>query len=176
MTLAQAYYALAAVLFVAGFLLLTGSPALRTFRRSRAAAALFAVLASAWFGWWLLNLPEADLAGLPRTPVVAVFVTASLATIFYLPDLLPIRAFGVLLLFLARHVLDAGYGQLPHSLLAAVLSYGLLVFFGLWWAAAPPAFIAQCDWLLARSGRHRFVGALLLLLGLGCVAQSFLLP
>lgn len=176
MTLAQAYYALTAVLLGAGLLFLTGAPVLRTFRRSRAATFLLAVLATVWFGWWLLNLPEADLAGLPRMPVVVVFVMASLAAIVYMPDLLPIRALGVLLLFLARHVLDAGYRQLPHSLLAASVSYGLLVFFGLWWAASPPAFVSQCDWLLARPVRHRLAGAVLLLLAAGCLVQSFLLP
>lgn len=176
MTLAQAYYALAAVLAVLGWLLLTASPALRSFRRSKAATLVLAVAATAWFGWWLQNLPEADLAGLPRLPVLVVFVGASLATILYMPDLLSIRAVGVLLMFLARHVLDAGYRQLPHSLLAATLSYGLLVFFGLWWAASPPAFVAQCDWLLARPLRHRLAGGLLLLLAAGCLVQSFLLP
>lgn len=173
-TLVQAYYALAAALAVFGWLFLTASPLLHSFRRSRPATVILALIATAWFAWWLQNLPEADLAGMPRMPVLAVFVAASLATLFYMPDLLAIRALGVLLLFGARHVLDAGYRQLPHSLLAATISYGLLVFFGLWWASSPPAFVAQCDWLLTRPVRHRLVGGLLLLLAAACACQALL--
>ena len=67
-TLAQAYYALAAFLLLAGWLIVTDSPVLRTFRRSKGATVILALVAIAWFAWWLLNIPEADLAGLPRMP------------------------------------------------------------------------------------------------------------
>ena len=77
---------------------------------------------------------------------------------------------------LARATLDGGYRQLPHSLLDASVSYGVLVLFGFWWACSPPVFCRQCDWVLATSGRRNVVGGLSLLLGLACVAQSFDLP
>ncbi|MEY3548490.1 MAG: hypothetical protein RLZZ552_857, partial [Verrucomicrobiota bacterium] len=86
-TLAQAYYALAALLLLAGWLIVTDSQVLRTFRRSKGATYLLGLAATAWFAWWLMNLPEADLAGLPRLPVVAGFIGASLATFAYMPDL-----------------------------------------------------------------------------------------
>ena len=130
-TLAQAYYALAAVLLLAGFLVWTGAEGLRSFRRSGFATAVLGLAAVAWFVGWLWFLPEPDLAGINRNLVLAVFTVASLATFKYLPDLLAIRSLGVLMMFLARHVLDAGYTHLPYSLLAASVSYGLLVLFGL---------------------------------------------
>ncbi|MEY2820524.1 MAG: hypothetical protein RJA37_840 [Verrucomicrobiota bacterium] len=172
MTLAQAYAALAAFLLAAGWLVFTDAALLRTFRRSRTASLLLVVSASAWFCWWLLNLPDPDLAGLPRLPAAAGFTVCALATYFYMPDLLAVRSLGVIMMFLARHVLDAGFGRLPDSLLAASLSYGLLVFFGMWWAASPPAFVRLCDWILAESLRRRTAGAALLLSGAACVFSA----
>ena len=172
-TLAQAYYALAAFLLLAGWLVVTDAPILRSFRRSKNATYLLGLVAIAWFGWWLLNIPEADLAGLPRLPVVLGFMAASLAAFAYMPDFLSVRALGVIMLFLARHALDAGYRQLPYSLLDASVSYGVLILFGFWWACSPPVFCRQCDWVLATDGRRKVVGALGFLLAAACVVQSF---
>lgn len=176
MTLAQAYYALAAGLLLAGGLLLGDAPVLRTFRRSSAATWLLGLAAIAWFAWWLVTMPEADLAGLPRTPVILLFMAACLATFFTMPDFLAVRALAVLMLFLARAALDAGYRQLPHSLLEASLSYGVLILFGFWWACSPPVFCRQCDWVLARDHRRLILGGTCLALALACLAQSFVLP
>jgi hypothetical protein len=175
-TLAQAYYALAACLLLAGSLVLADATVLRAFRRSRGATLLLGLAAIVWFAWWLVNLPEADLAGIPRLPVVAVFIGASFATFYTMPDFLSVRALGALMLFLARATLDAGYRQLPHSLLDAAVSYGLLILFGFWWACSPPVFGRQCDWVLATAGRRTVVGGLLLVLGAACLVQSFRLP
>jgi hypothetical protein len=172
-TLAQAYFALAAVLLLAGGLVGTGSSALRAFRRSGFATAVLGLAAILWFIAWLWFLPEPDLAGINRNLVLGVFSVASFATFKYLPDLLSVRALGVLMMFLARHVLDAGYTHLPYSLLAAAVSYGLLVIPGLWWASSPPAFVRQCDWILASTLRARVVGAGLAGLGVACVYQAF---
>ena len=171
-TLAHAYYALAAFLLVADWLVVTDAAVLRSFRRSKDATYLLGLVAIAWFAWWLLNIPDADLAGLPRLPVVAVFVVASLATFVYMPDFLSVRALAVIMLFLARHVLDAGYRQLPASLLAASVSYGVLILFGFWWACSPPVFCRQCDWVLATDVRRKAVGALCFLLAGACAFQS----
>ena len=172
-TLAQAYYALAAFLLLAGWLIVTDSPVLRSFRRSKGATYVLGLVAIAWFGWWLVNIPEADLAGLSRMYVVIGFIGASLLTFVYMPDFLSVRALGVCMLFLARHALDAGYRQLPYSLLDASVSYGVLILFGFWWACSPPVFCRQCDWVLATDGRRKFFGGASFLLAVACVAQSF---
>jgi hypothetical protein len=172
-TLAQAYFALAAVLLLAGGLVWSGAEVLRSFRRSGFATAVLGLAAVAWFVAWLCFLPEPDLAGLNRPLVLVVFAGASLATFKYMPDLLAVRALGVLMMFLARHVLDAGFTHLPYSLLAAAVSYGLLVLFGLWWASSPPAFARQCDWVLASAWRQRVLGAGLACLGVASVYQAF---
>lgn len=172
MTLAQAYYALATCLLLGGWLIFTASPLLKSFRRDTTATFGLLLLAVGWFAWNLYSLPEPDLAGLPRLPVMAVFVIASLLTYLYMPDFLAVRSLGVLMLFLGRQTLDAGYGQLPYSLLAATVSYGLLIIWGFWWAASPVAFNRHCDWVLATPARQKIVGGLWLALGLACLGQS----
>ena len=172
-TLAQAYYALAAFLLVAGWLIVTDAPVLRSFRRSKGATYLLGLVAIAWFAWWLMNIPEADLAGLPRMPVIVGFIGFSLLTFVYMPDFLSVRALAVIMLFLARHALDAGYRQLPYSLIDASVSYGVLILFGFWWACSPPVFCRQCDWVLATADRRKVGGGLSLMLAIACVVQSF---
>lgn len=172
MTLAQAYYALAAFLCLGGWLLFSGSPLLVSFRRDRAATLILLALAVGWFAWQLYTMPEPDLAGLPRNLVMIVFVGAGLLTYLYMPDFLSVRCLGVLMLFLARLTLDAGYRQLPLSLLDASVSYGVLVLFGLWWASSPVAFNQQCDWVLATPTRRKLIGGLALVLGLACLYNS----
>ncbi len=174
MTLPQAYYALAAFLLVAGFLVFTGSPILRTFRRSKVATWVLGLIAIAWFAWWLqTGMPPADFAGLPRLPVQVVFLGFSFLAFYFMPDFLSVRALAVIMLFLARTTLDAGSRQLPASLLEASVSYGFLVLFGFWWASSPPVFNRQCDWVLATQGRQRAVGGFMLILAVACLAQSF---
>jgi len=173
-TLPQAYYALAAFLLLAGGLVFTGSPVLRSFRRSQGATWLLGLLAIGWFAWWLqTGMPDADFAGLPRLPVQIVFIGFSVLAFFSMPDFLSVRALAVIMLFLARTTLDAGIRQLPASLLDASISYGFLVLFGFWWASSPPVFNRQCDWVLATQGRQRAVGGFMLILAVACLAQSF---
>lgn len=168
--------ALAALLLFAGRLFYNAAPSLQSFRRSKGATAFLLLLAVGWFTYQLLNLPEPDLAGLPRLPIVVIFTFASLATYFVMPDFLSVRALGVLMLFLARETLDAGYRHLPYSLLNASITYGILVVFGFWWAASPVAFNAQCDWVTAKPIRHKTIGAVLYSLAVACVVQAALLP
>lgn len=172
MTLAQAYYALAAFLLLGGWLIFSGSSWLVSFRRDRSATLLLLFLATGWFAWQLYTLPEPDLAGLPRNVVLGVFIGASLLTYVFMPDFLSVRAFAVLMLFLARLTLDAGYRQLPYSLLDASVSYGILVLFGLWWASSPVAFNRHCDWVLATPLRRKLVGGLWIVLAVACLLHS----
>ena len=172
MTLAQAYYALAAFLLLGGWLIFTASPLLKSFRRDTTTTLGLLLLAVGWFAWNLYTLPEPDLAGIPRMPVMAAFIISSLLTYVYMPDFLSVRALGVLMLFLGRKTLDAGYGQLPFSLLEASVSYGILIIWGFWWAASPVAFNRHCDWVLTSANRHKTVGGIWLALGLACLVQS----
>jgi len=175
-SLAQAYLVLAAILLLSGGLVYFNTPILKSFRRDKFATIILLITAVAWFGFQLLHLPEPDLAGLPRDIVVYVFVAAGLLTYFTMPDFLSVRALGVIMLFIARQTLDAGYRQLPYSLLDATVSYAFLVIFGLWWAMSPVAFNKQCDWILERPIRAKTLGVIFFITGLACLLQIKFIP
>ena len=176
MTLHAASLALAAFLGLAGVVLLVAPDLLVRVRRSPLAGAVLGLAAVGLLGWHLAHLPEPDLAGFPRLPVLGVFVLAGLAAFIWMPDLLPVRALGCLMMFLARAVLDAGWMQLPHSRLNALLAYALLVVPGLWWATSPGAFVRHTDWLLARPVRRGALGVALILAATAALARDLLMP
>lgn len=161
MKLGEAYLLLTILLAIAGWLFFRASPWLHSFRRHRGTTILFLAGVLAWLTWHLFHLSDADILGLPRPWVMGVILIPCLLSYFFMPDFLAVRCLGVLMLFTARAVLDAGYGHLPQSLWAASLSYGIFVLFGLWWAVSPVAFNQQCDALLKSPLRHKILGSLL---------------
>jgi hypothetical protein len=163
MKLTEAYLLLTIVLALAGWLFFKASPWLQSFRRDRWMTVIFLSAVIVWLTWHLWHLSEADILGLPRSWVMALILIPCLLSYYFMPDFLAVRCLGALMLFTARAVLDAGYGHLPHSLWAASVSYGILVLFGLWWAASPVAFNQHCDALLKSASRHKTVGGLLFL-------------
>ena len=176
MSLAQAYLVLAAILLLSGWLVYSSAPVLKSFRRDKFATIILLIAAVGWFGFQLQHLPEPDLAGLPRQIIVWVFVTAGLLSFFTMPDFLSVRALGVLMLFTARQTLDAGYRQLPYSLLDASISYVFLVILGLWWAMSPVVFNKQCDWILEKPTRAKTLGIIFFITGLACLLQIKFIP
>ena len=84
--LSYAYLFQAAFLVISGVLILPNANVLRAFRRSTVAGILLAGSAVALLVWNLQHLSEPDLAGFPRTPVVAVFAVAGLAAFIWMPS------------------------------------------------------------------------------------------
>lgn len=171
--LSYAYLFQAAFLAISGVLILTNANVLRAFRRSTVAGILLAGSAVALLVWNLQHLSEPDLAGFPRTPVVAVFAVAGLAAFIWMPDLIAVRGLGALMLFFARGCLDAGWMQLPDSLLCASISYAGLAIPGLWWAASPGAFGVHIDMILATPVRRRVAGGFLCLLAFAAATSAW---
>jgi hypothetical protein len=175
-SLTQAYLALAAFFMLSGWLVFSNASILHSFQRDRLITFFLLMITVAWFGWQIHVMPEPDLAGLPRNFVFWFFISASLLSYFTMPDLLAIRVLGVLMLFTARQTLDAGYRQLPYSLLDATLSYLILVIFGLWWAMSPGVFYKQHQWISEKPSRYKFIGIILIVLSLACLAQIKFIP
>lgn len=173
MELKEAYLLVTAIFALAGWLFFKASPWLQTFRRDRWTTIILLIVTVAWLTWHLWHLSEADILGLPRTWVMAAILIPCVLSYIFMPDFLAVRCVGVLMLFTARAVLDAGYGHLPHSLWAASVSYAILVPFGLWWAASPVAFNQHCDVLIQSPARHKTGGGLLLLVSAVSLYQFF---
>lgn len=176
MSLTVATWLLASVLTLVAIQTLVAPYLWISLRRSKSAGAVLGLAAIFMLGWHLGNLPQPDLAGFPRLPVLIIFVLGGLAAFIWLPDLLPVRALGCLMMFLARAVLDAGWMQLPESALNAWICYLLLVIPGLWWATSPGAFVRHTDGLLARPALRYTFGGILLATALATVGRALTLP
>ena len=172
MSLAQAYFLLAAILALPGVLLPfpAGVRALKALPRSKVATVVFFGAAAAWFLYGIMQMGEADLAGIPRVYMLGGFGAAAAAAFWLLPDLLAVRGLAGLLLLTARPLLDAGFGKLPHSLALATVTYAL-IFAALVFGVAPYLLRDGIAWTTATTGRARGVaGAFLAVaaLCLGC--------
>ncbi|MDR2845197.1 MAG: hypothetical protein LBV28_03785 [Puniceicoccales bacterium] len=179
MTLFNAYIASGAVLTASGLALASGTrgatAALRGFPRSTAAAVVFFGGGAVWFLWGITRLGESDLAGFPREWMLGIFGVAGLLAFKFLPDLLAVRGLAVLMLLSARALLDAGYMQVPHSLVLATTAYAFVVL-GVWWGAAPYVFRDWSGWVLEKRPRTLAVGVLIGAVGLANLISAFFVP
>ena len=180
MTLLQAYLATGGVLVAVGFLLAFRGEkfarVLLSLSRSRAAAVVLWGGALAWFVWHLLTIPEVDLAGFPRSWLLALFGGAGALAFKFLPDLLPLRGIAVLALFSCAELLTAGYGQLPYSRILAGTAYVVVV--AALWTGASPYVLRNAFSRVSESVRFRVVAAAIFLLAgiANLVAGIFWLP
>lgn len=99
MSLTVATWLLASVLTLVAIQTLVAPYLWISLRRSKSAGAILGLAAIFMLGWHLGNLPQPDLAGFPRLPVLIIFVLGGLAAFIWLPDLLPVRALGCLMMF-----------------------------------------------------------------------------
>ena len=107
MSLFQAYSAVGGFFVALGALLIFFgeriAPALEALPRSRAAGFVLWGGALAWFLWHLTTIPAVDLAGFPRSWLLALFGGAGLLAFKFLPDLLALRGLAVLADLLCQH-------------------------------------------------------------------------
>lgn len=176
MSLFHAYLATGCTLAGFGLLLLffgeKFSSALTALPRSRVATVVLWGGAFAWFIFHLLTIPNVDLAGFPRSWLIALFGGAGLLAFKFLPDLLALRGLAVLVLFSCNELLSAGFGQLPYSRVLAGTAY-LLILAALWGGASPYVWRNAIDWV-ARSTRNRVItGAGGLVLGTANLLAGF---
>jgi hypothetical protein len=176
MTLFLAYVFLGAALTALGAALSSGSAfmtnVLRSFPRSAAAGVLCFGGGAAWFLWTVFSLGESDLAGFPRNWMLGIFGATALLSFWFLRELLAVRGLAVLMLLVARELLDAAYMQQPLSLVLASTTY-VLVVLGIVWGAAPYLLRDWLEWLLARRGRSLAAGVFIALTGAANLACAF---
>lgn len=169
MSLFHAYLATGGTLTALGLLFLFSgerfSSMLGTLPRSRAATIVLWGGAFAWFIFHLLTIPNVDLAGFPRSWLIALFGGAGLLAFKFLPDLLALRGLAVLVLFSCNELLSAGFGQLPYSRVLAGTAY-LLILAALWGGASPYVWRNAIDWVAHNPKNRVIAGAGTLALGI----------
>jgi hypothetical protein len=150
--------------------------AARKFPRNLSAGVVLMLLGTAWFVWNVQNEPIADFA--PFKPyMMAGFVAVGVLSCLYVRDFLAVRGLAVVLLLLARLMLDTGrvhLGESPFVLVIQGWAY-LLIIAGIWFTITPWRLRDFIEWATVTDTRTRWLSAVRLafaafVLGLGLTA------
>jgi hypothetical protein len=128
--------------------------AVRKFPRHLPTGIFLMMLATAWFVWLVSIEPIADFAAFKPHMMVA-FAAIGIATCFYVQDFLAVRGLAVVLLLLAKLMVDTGrphLGATPWVLLIQSLAY-VFVIAGIWLTIAPWRLRDLLHWATATEQR-----------------------
>jgi hypothetical protein len=96
------------------------------------------LLATGWFAWNVHVEPVADFSVF-KPYMIAGFIAVGILSCIFVRDFLAVRGLAVVLLLLAKLMVDTGrphLGQSPWVLLIQVWAYGLVVL-GIWFTVTP---------------------------------------
>jgi hypothetical protein len=149
--------------------------ALKAMPRSASAAYVFFGAGAAWFLWNVWHLSSADF-GDYRTLLTIGFAAVAFFAFKCVPDFLAVRGLCVLVLLAATPLLGAAYMeyQYPQRLFMVSIVY-VCIALSIWLGASPFRMRDFFEWLFARPGRTRGLGAAMLGYGLllGVVAFTY---
>jgi len=146
----------------------------RRFPRSLPAGYALMALATAWFLYNVSLESIADFAAYKPHMIVA-FGLIGLGCCIFVTDFLAVRGLAVLLLLLAKLMVDAGrphLGETPWVLLNQGAAYALAVL-GIWLTVAPYRLRDWIEWNIAKPPRLRIGSVMRLLAGLAFAALGF---
>jgi hypothetical protein len=144
--------------------------AVRRFPRSVPWGVLLMLLGTAWFVWNVSQESISDFAAY-KTPMMIGFSAIGIGACFFVQDFLAVRGFAVLLLLLAKLMLDTGRPHLSETHLTWVIQGLAYVFVvaGIWLTVSPWRLRDGLNWATASEKRLRVGCAIQLAVGL-CVA------
>lgn len=148
---------------------------LRKFPRSQQWGYALMTLATAWFLYNVKLESIADFAAYKRHMMVA-FGLIGLGACLFLKDFLAVRGLAVVLLLLAKLMVDTGrphLGESPWILVNQSVAY-LLVILGVWLTVSPWRLRDWINWNTADDRRLRVGAAVRLACGLGFAALGWL--
>lgn len=112
--------------------------AVRKFPRNFVVGVVLMLLATAWFVWNVNIEPIADFSAFKPHMMIA-FAAVGIASCIFVRDFLAVRGLAVLLLLLAKLMVDTGrpyLGDSPFVLVIQVWAY-VLIFAGIWFTVTP---------------------------------------
>jgi len=130
--------------------------AARKFPRHIPTGIFLMALATLWFLWNVKQEPIADFAAIKPHMMVA-FAAIGLGTCIFVQDFLAVRGLAVVLLLLAKLMVDTGHphlGQTPWVLLIQTWAY-ILVVAGIWFTVSPWRLRDFLNWATATEQRIR---------------------
>jgi len=128
--------------------------AVRKFPRSMAWGYALMLLGTLWFLWNLNQESISDFAAF-KTPLLAGFAAIGLGACFFVQDFLAVRGFAVVLLLLAKLMVDTGRPHLsdtPWVLVIQAWAY-VLVLAGMWFTVSPWRLRDFLEWGTANEKR-----------------------
>jgi len=148
--------------------------ALRKFPRSLQWGYALMTLATVWFVYNVSLESIADFAAYKKHMMVA-FGAIGLGACLFLKDFLAVRGLAVVLLLLAKLMVDAGrphLGESPWILVNQTVAY-VLVVLGIWWTISPWRLRDWINWNMAKDQRLRVGAGVRMALGLSFAALGF---
>jgi hypothetical protein len=146
----------------------------RQFPRNLAAGVVLMLLGTAWFVWNVNNEPIADFSAF-KPYMMAGFIAVGVLSCIFVRDFLAVRGLAVVLLLLAKLMVDTGrphLGQSPFVEVIQAWAYGLVVM-GIWLTITPWRLRDVLEWATATEARTRLLSgvrlafaAFVLILGL----------
>ena len=148
--------------------------AARKFPRNLAAGVGLMLLGTAWFVWNVNNEPIADFSAF-KPYMMAGFAAVGVLACVFIQDFLAVRGLAVVLLLLAKLMVDTGRPHLGESPLVLVIQSWayLLIAAGIWFTITPWRLRDLIAWATATEARTRLLSgvrlafaAFILILGL----------
>jgi hypothetical protein len=141
--------------------------AVRRFPRSVSCGWVLMLLGTAWF---LYNLNQESIADFAswKNALIALFAAVGIGSCIFVQDFLAVRGLAVVLLLLAKLMVDAGREHLADNhwvLVIQVWAY-VLVLAGMWWTVSPWRLLDLLNWATANERRVRGGCAVRLAFGL----------
>ena len=130
--------------------------AARGFPRNFGVGVVLMLLATAWFAWNVNVEPIADFAAF-KPWMLGGFVAVGILSCIFVRDFLAVRALAVLLLLLAKLMLDTGCPHLGESPWVLVIQGWAYVFvvLGIWFTITPWRLRDLINWATASVARVR---------------------
>ncbi len=128
--------------------------AVRKFPRHLPSGVFLMLLGTAWFLYWVWQEPIADFAAFKK-PMMAIFAAIGVGSCIYVQDFLAVRGLAVVMLLLARLMVDTGrphLGETPWVLVIQTWAYGLVVA-GIWFTVTPWKLRDFLNWATANEKR-----------------------
>ena len=137
----------------------------RKFPRSLPWGVALMLLGTAWFVWYLSQESISDFEAY-KPLLLAGFAAVGIASCFYVQDFLAVRGLGVVLLLLAKLMVDtARWAETDWRLVVVSWAY-LLVIAGMWFTIYPWHLRDLLNWATANEKRIRIGSAIRLAFGL----------
>jgi hypothetical protein len=132
--------------------------AARRFPRNLPAGVVLMLLATVWFAWNVNNEPIADFSAF-KPYMLGAFIAVGILSCIFVQDFLAVRGLAVLMLLLAKLMVDTGRPHLGESPWVLVIQYWayLFVVMGIWFTITPWRLRDLINWATASEGRTRFL-------------------